>query len=602
MLSIDITDRQIKLVRGVHSGNKIRIQDADMRELSMGMVSNGYVTDVPMVAAELNDIIKSRDIKEKEAIVSITSSSIVYKEMTVAKPKNMKNPAIIEAMIQSEMNVSNDYNISFTIAGETEDAEKNKMLKVIAAACPQRLVDGYTRLFSHIGLQLKSVSIANNSVTRLIVNTPKMSERMPLLLIQIDKNFLNMNLYEDNQLAFSRFSNIDPNDYENAPDYVTRAVYDNLFRMIQFTKQRKNARPLQEILFYGEIDSFIEISNAISSFNVPSNMLSMPASINSTVQFDFTKYANAIGALYHRNKELEHINLLEATSAKESKGSSGFMFALLGVMAASALVVGGVWFGVNTYNSSLQSQINKLQAEIDDPKLKADCAVVDARTTMLSGFQSYNNTVSSAKDLFNYQPKVQSLVINKIREPLPKLKNPAEDGRTYPLVSFFEAENDNLDYEGSILNEGELLDIASIEISDTGEITVEFRGLSKGNPASVPARYAKAIAEDVLNKYGQPYFVGVTYEGFEKTNIGDEGTLAILYEIMTSDREQSPYHVENPDAENEDERKEYLKGQYDTVFSFTITMNLQMGSDEENTDIDKDILATGDETNSEVAQ
>ena len=69
MLSIDITDRQIKLVRGVHSGNKIRVQDADMRELSMGMVSNGYITDVPMVAAELNDIIKQKDIKEKEAVV-----------------------------------------------------------------------------------------------------------------------------------------------------------------------------------------------------------------------------------------------------------------------------------------------------------------------------------------------------------------------------------------------------------------------------------------------------------------------------------------------------------------------------------------------------
>ena len=111
MLSIDITDRQIKLVRGVHSGSKIKVQDADMRELSMGMVSNGYITDVPMVAAELNDIIKQKDIKEKEAVVSITSSAIVYKELLVAKPKNMKNPAIIEAMIQSNMNISSDYNI-----------------------------------------------------------------------------------------------------------------------------------------------------------------------------------------------------------------------------------------------------------------------------------------------------------------------------------------------------------------------------------------------------------------------------------------------------------------------------------------------------------
>ena len=227
MLSIDITDRQIKLVRGVHSGSKIKVQDADMRELSMGMVSNGYITDVPMVAAELNDIIKQKDIKEKEAVVSITSSAIVYKELLVAKPKNMKNPAIIEAMIQSNMNISSDYNISFTIAGETEDEEKNKMLKVIASACPQRLVDGYVRLFSHIGLQLKGVYISNNSVTRLIVNTPKLADKMPMLLIQIDKNFLNMNLYEDNQIVFSRFFNIDPNDYDNAPDYVTRAVQND---------------------------------------------------------------------------------------------------------------------------------------------------------------------------------------------------------------------------------------------------------------------------------------------------------------------------------------------------------------------------------------
>ena len=118
MLSIDITDRQIKLVRGVHSGSKIRVQDADMRELTLGMVSNGYITDVPMVAAELNDIIKTKGITEKDAIVSITSSSIVYKEMMLPKPKSIKNTAAIEAMIQTNMGVSNEFNISYTIAAK----------------------------------------------------------------------------------------------------------------------------------------------------------------------------------------------------------------------------------------------------------------------------------------------------------------------------------------------------------------------------------------------------------------------------------------------------------------------------------------------------
>ena len=47
MLSIDITDRQIKLVRGSAQGNKIKIDEVDFREIEKGLVSNGYIADVP---------------------------------------------------------------------------------------------------------------------------------------------------------------------------------------------------------------------------------------------------------------------------------------------------------------------------------------------------------------------------------------------------------------------------------------------------------------------------------------------------------------------------------------------------------------------------
>ncbi len=533
MLSIDITDRQIKLIRGVHSGNKIKVQDADIRELSMGMVSNGYVTDVPMVAAELNDIIKSRGIKEKDAIVSITSSSIVYKEMLLAKPRSMKNSAVIEAMIQSNMNVSNEYNISFTIAGETEDEEKNKMIKVIASACPQRLVDGYVRLFSHVGLPLKAIHIANNSVTRLIVNIPKITDRMPMLLIQIDKTFLNMNLYEDNQIVFSRYFIIDPNDYENAPDYVTRAVYDNLFRMIQFIKSRKGSKPLKEIMFYGDIENFIELSNAISSFNVPANVLSMPSTVTSSAEMDFTKYANAVGAIYHRNKELEHINLLEASSARERKGINGFLigmgFSCLGAVA----VVAGAYVGLDMMNKNLLAEIADYNTRLNDPVLQNDLSIVDTRTTMLQGFNNYNANIEETGLLFNYMPKVQSYVIEKVREPI--------------------------DGEESVLSGDQKLDITDISISGYN-VNVTFMGLSKGDPSAVPSAYAAYLTEKVKNKYGDPYFANVSYNGFSKESASDWET----YAYLSSEGEM----------------------EFDTVFSFSISMNLQMGSDEENATID----------------
>ncbi len=561
MLSIDITDRQIKFVRGQQSGSKVKVMDADMRELTMGMVSNGYITDVPMIAAELNDIIKSKGIKEKEVVASITSSSIVYKEIRISKPKNMKNPAIIEAMIQSEMGASSDYNISFTVAGEEEDSEHNKWLRVYAAACPQRLVNGYVKLFSQIGLQLKQVYISNNSVSRLIKSTPKIADRMPLLLIQIDKNFLNVNLYENNQLAYSRFSNIspsDPSEYGGDSDYVPIAVNNNLNQMLQFISQRADSKPLKEILFYGDIDSFIEISNAISSFGIPANMLSIPPSVSSSVQFDFTKFANAVGALFHTNKEIEHINLLEATSAKETRGSSGFMLALLGTLLGSALVVGGVTLAFTMMKGNLDRKVASIDSQINDPNLKADLDIVTSREQMLEGFQNYNNTVDNVKLQFNYQPKFQSLVFDKVQEPMDK--------------------------RNELLKNNEVLEISKINVNGT-DVSVTFRGLSKGNPSDLPSRYVNYLSNKVLNKYGDPYFVNVLYTGFTKENISEYGTLALL---STEDRDK-----------------------YDTYFTFDINMNIQMGSDELHCDMIKDLGldkaegeegTEGGENNEEVTQ
>lgn len=525
MLSIDITDRQIKLVIGTHSGNKIRVQDADTRELTLGMVSNGYITDVPMVAAELNDIIKTKGIKEKDAIVSITSSSIVYKELLLPKPKSLKNTIAIEAMIQSNMGVNNEYNISYTIAGEVEDEEKNKMIKVIASACPQRLVDGYVRLFSHIGLALRAVNISNNSVTRLIVNTPKMADRMPMLLIQIDKNFLNMNLYEDNQIVFSRFFNIDPADYDNAPDYVTRAVYDNLFRMIQFIKSRKGAKPLKEIMFYGDIQNFIELSNAISSFNVPAYVLATPSTVITMTEIDFTKYANAIGAIYRRNKDLEHINLLEATSAKESKGMSGYLIALAGCCVGAAALVLGVGAVFDIYNSSIQKEISSIQAQIDDPVLQKDINIVNNRKSMLDGFASYNASMDQTTMLYNYQPKATSYVYEKLLLPIDQV---LEDNQDLSIVSF----------------------------SVSGyDVTADFIGRSKGDPTGIPAAYVKYLIENVEDQYGDPYFINVNYTGFQKANGSDN----ISYAYLQTDGE----------------------AEFDTIFTFSLSMNVQVGSDEE---------------------
>ena len=397
MLSIDITDKQVKLVRGTLSGNKIRVLEVETRDLTLGSVSNGYITDIPMVAGEITDIIATKNIKEKEAIVCINSGSILYKEMAIPKPKKLSNTAAIEAMIGSNMGISNEYNISYTIVGETKDENQNPLIKVLATACPQRMVDGYIRLFTQLGLNLKQINISNNCISRLILNTPKLESAMPLMLVQVDNDFVNINLYEGGQVTLNRYTRIDPYDYGNDDDYVNQAVYNEVFRTTQFLSQRRDARPLKEIMFYGQVRDFIALSNAVQSFNVPCHILSTPTTIASRADYEFTKFANAIGALYKVDKELEHINLLDTTAAKESKGLNTFFIG----MAAAAILSVGALFGanavINVINDGIKADITKVNAQINDTEFQARLKELSRKEGVLANFESYKTSIANAE-------------------------------------------------------------------------------------------------------------------------------------------------------------------------------------------------------------
>ncbi|MCM1168134.1 MAG: hypothetical protein NC401_19290, partial [Ruminococcus sp.] len=113
--------------------------------------------------------------------------------------------------------------------------------------------------------------------------------------------------------------------------------------------------------------------------------------------------------------------------------------------------------------------------------------------------------------------------------------------------------------EDKLLEANEQLEIATVSVNNY-DVTVTFRGLSQGDPSSIPSRYADYLINKVVNKYGDPYFVNVSYTGFTKDNVSEWGT----YAIISADGSKT----------------------YDTIFSFSMSMQLQMGSDEENATID----------------
>ncbi|MBO6230153.1 MAG: competence protein ComA [Ruminiclostridium sp.] len=486
MLSIDITDKQIRLVRGALNGAKIRVLEVETRDLTAGSVSNGYVTDIPMIAGEITDIIATKNIKDKEAIVCINSGSILYKDLTVPKPKKISNSAAIESMILTTMGITKEYNISYSIIGEDKDENDQPVLKILATAVPQRMVDGYIRLFTQLGIKLQQINVSNNCITRLILNTPKLESSMPLMLVQIDNDFININLYEDNQLAISRYVRVDPYDYNNDEDYLNQAVYDNVFRTVQFTSQRKNAKPLKEIMFYGQVRDFISLSNAVASFNVPSHILNIPNNIVTFCDFDFAEYANAIGAFFKVRKDLDHVNLLDAAAVKEKKSASGFFIGMSIAALASVGLVFGVKVVCDNIASGIKAQADSVYDEVHSEENQAKLDLLAQKNEVLDSISKYAGNLSEAQRLFEFQPKA----VSEVREVL-------------------ESTLQSVDNNAFLMND--------IEINSYN-VTITVRCYND----ETPTKYVRALID-------RDYFDNITYTGFtgEEIEEGNEESLKV---------------------------------------------------------------------------
>lgn len=422
MLSLDFTDRNVKMVRGSLAGSKIRVIQVETLELPAGLIENGFIVDIPMLASEILEFLQTKDIREKEIIAEIGSGLILNKELVLPKPKKMTNSYVIETMIQSNMNISTDYNISFTIVGEDKDENDNDMIRVMATAVPQRLADGYIRLFSHLGLTLRSLYVSANCISRLVENSQKLMTLMPLMMVHVEQDFININLYDEGRLLLSRRVTVDVEETSRDSDALVQMVYDNVFRMVQFMSGRQDGKPLKEITFYGKIPDFILLNNAMSSFNTSTHILSAPGNVVSFCEFDFAEYANSISAFFKTKREYDRVDLLKSSAAKEKKKKGGGASAAVLVLCllGSLAIAGGAYFYLNYINGEIKAQTAMVRAEIDDPLLQERVQALNSKIQKLYDISLYSDNIEIAKYLFDFQPVMTTDVLDKLQEVMPE--------------------------------------------------------------------------------------------------------------------------------------------------------------------------------------
>lgn len=475
MLSFDISDRQINIVMGDNSANKIRIEKSLTVDVPEDMIMNGEVINLSGLAELLTTNLKAELMDDKDAIVTFSSSNIVFKELVVPKAKGNEFLTMVQNHMSQEMGITDEYSISYTIVGEAGE-ENPGALKVLATACPSSIVEAFRKLFNIMGQNLKSVNISCNSISRIVLADKSNIEKMPLLVCQLDNNFLGLTLFENGQMAFARYVPISPEDYESE-DYLIEALNENIFRMEQFNKAR-GGPGLDNVILYGQIDDYIKLVDALDGLDIKASILGVPAQITGYENFEFTVFANAIGALYKRNKQTERINLLEVDSStgKSSAGLNSLFITAGVVVCASAIAIAAISLFINMRESNIQDDIAAAEKSI------AECDDIINENLQYHVFlkvaENYKTKVENAKNNLSTLPVLKKQVFDQI------------DSVT----------GSNIEYEGFTYDETQ------------GLVTITNVKLTKQLDAP---SFVKAIKN--LN-----YFADVQFSGYTGTGEGDD--------------------------------------------------------------------------------
>jgi len=399
MLSFDITDRNIRIIKGAESNGRIRISSAATLNLEEEVIVNGHVRDVPRLATLINQVIRTNKMPDKEAIVSISSNMTIFKELHIQKAEKQQDfMKMVRAEMSAALGIDESYSVSYIIVGDSEQTDG--AVKVLATACPYEVVDCYKRVFNMLQISLRSVMIGCHCITKVLLADTKTKAKMPLLAVQIDNNFISLNLYEKGQLSFSRFASISAEDYDDSEDYVFEAVNENIFRMLQFQKSKSGSDPIENVVFYGDTHEYVRLTNELEKMGIRTSIINVPPQIHGYENLEFSSYANAIGAMFKRNKETERINLLETDTVNNNKIRSDSSYAVLLLAAAlgtAALCFAG-WLVLAIQNGSVEDKIKVIE-EKQASQLAQD---LDAQLNMLNDRQTAVNTyLEGVKDAYN---------------------------------------------------------------------------------------------------------------------------------------------------------------------------------------------------------
>ncbi len=211
MVSIDIGNRNIHIIEGRQTAKGMEIRNMVVMPTPVNTVSDGRIDDPVPLRMAINDILRDKGFRSKNAVITIQSNSVVSREFVLPRPAKeyIGNVVAFEMGQFLPPSQNGGYNVQYKVLDEFE-SDGVKKIKVRVAAMPKMIAGEYFAFVKSLGLRPIALDMHANCISKLFcrnlqINDVQLGLDMNIAIIDIGYRNTGINIISQGHLEFSRY-------------------------------------------------------------------------------------------------------------------------------------------------------------------------------------------------------------------------------------------------------------------------------------------------------------------------------------------------------------------------------------------------------------